>query len=150
MLISVLHQETLIAKGKRRSSVLNPHTAHSSYYSLCYKRRELLHATTLKVCIRARKRSICLIHYILFFNKTHFQIMLFFHIVLFIPISQSTPEEVRIVLQNTNMKWGTSLMSVSNTAQSPALLTASHRNEGLQRASCVIKSSFLLFKSILL
>lgn len=41
-----------------------------------------------------------------FFNKVHFHIILmpFFHIALFIPNSQSTPKEVEIILQKTNMK----------------------------------------------
>lgn len=156
MLISVFHQETLTVIGKRKHSVLNPHTAHFIfYYSLWYrKRKKMLHTTTLKTHTRARKGSICLIYYILFFfNKVHFQIILmsFFHIVLFIPNSQSTHQR-RSGSFYKKQTWSeaTSLLSPSKTAQSPALLTASHRNKGLERASCVIKYSFLLFKSILL
>lgn len=149
MLISVFWQESLPAISKRECSVLKPHTAHcSSYCSPCNRgRRKALHTTIVKLFSRARKRFIWFI--ICFFNKLHLQIMLAFHIVLFIPNSQSTlGQRSGSFYKKQTWSEATSLMSLSKTAQSPALLTAPHRNKGLERSSCVIKSSFLLFKSI--
>lgn len=153
MLISVFWQESLTARGKRKCLMLNPHTAHcSSYYSPCSRgRRKALHIIILKLFIRARKRFVWFI--ICFSNKLHLQIILMpaFHIVLFIPNSQSTlGQRSGSFYKKQTWSEGTSLMSLSKTAQSPALLAAPHRNKGLERASCVIKSSFLFFKSILL
>lgn len=153
MLISVFWQESLTAIGKRKCSVLNPHTAHcSSYYSPCNRgRRKALHTTILKLFTRARKRFVRFL--ICFFNKLLLQIIVMpaFHILLFIPNSQSTlGQRSGSFYKKQTWSEATSLMCLSKTARSPALLTAPHGNKGLERASCVIKSSFLLFKSILL